>query len=304
MKRVLLFLMAVTLSVAAQQSPAPAASSTSIGERVQKPSYSDLQCAGFLRQAPLSHKEFVAAGIYSPHTSRYAEGDDIFIEGGGLQEGAALSLVRELKDPNRREAFQGQDVAIKAAGQPYADLGRAHVVAIRGNVAVAHIDFSCEGVAPGDLAIPYEERAMPSVPATVSLEQFPAATSGANTGRIVLAKDFDTVLGTGHKIYLNLGSDKGVHPGDTFRILRSYNPAGMPAVDKLSYEANVSEDTQRRQMKIGKRELAELPARTVGQAVVLLTSPGSSTAIITVALEDVMVGDRVELIPATTASMK
>jgi hypothetical protein len=42
----------------------------------------------------------------------------------------------------------------------------------------------------------------------------------------------------------------------------------------------------------------------VGQAVVLLTSPGSSTAIITVALEDVMVGDRVELIPATTASMK
>ena len=75
-----------------------------------------------------------------------------------MQEGAVLSLVRELRDPNENEAFKGQHRAIHAAGQPYADLGRAQVVAIRGNVAVAHIDFSCAAVVPGDLAVADEER--------------------------------------------------------------------------------------------------------------------------------------------------
>ncbi len=304
MKRVLLFLMAATLGAGAQQVQAPAASPTNMTERVQGASYSDLQCAGFLRQTPLSHKNFVAAGIYAPHTSRYAEGDTIFIEGGGLQEGTELSLVRELKDPNRREAFQGQDAAVRAAGQPYADLGHARVVAIRGGVAVAHIDFSCQPIVPSDLAIAYEQRTMPSLPETVSLNRFPAETAGATFGRIILAKDFDSELGTGQKVYLNLGSEKGIHPGDTFRILRSYDPAEMQSVDRLSYDATISEDTQRNKMKINKRDLAELPRRTVGQAVVLAATPGSSTAMITVALEDIMVGDRVELLPAASASAR
>jgi hypothetical protein len=302
MKRVLLFLIAATLGAGAQQPQPPAANAMNTGERTQMPSYSDVNCAGFLRQTPLSRTNFVAAGIYAPHTTRYAEGDTLFIEGGGLQEGAVLSLVRELRDPNQNEAFKGQHRAVRVAGQPYADLGRAKVVGMRGNVAIAHVDFACAAIVPGDLAVAYEDRTMPTLPATVSLDRFPADATGT-MGQIILAKDFDSVLGTGHKVYLNLGSDK-VHVGDTFRIVKSYSPSELQEVDRLSYKATTDEDTQRKSMKISKKELNNLPRRTVGEGVVLAATPGSSTAMITVALEDVLVGDRVEVIPATSASVK
>ena len=42
------------------------------------------------------------------------------------------------------------------------------------------------------------------------------------TGRIVLGKDFDTMLGTGMKLYLNVGANQGVKVGDYFRVVRSY----------------------------------------------------------------------------------
>jgi hypothetical protein len=299
MKRLLLFLMAAALGAGAQQSQ----DLTVIRERAKTPSYTDLHCAGFLRRTPLARTNFVAAGIYSPHTTRYAQDDTIFIQGGGLQEGAVVSLVRELRDPNQSEAFRGQHRAVREAGQPYADLGRARVLALRGDVAVAHIEFSCEPVVPGDLVIAYEERMMPSIPPTVSLNRFPTQASGA-TGRIILAKDFDSVLGTGHKVYLNLGTGQGIHPGDSLRIVRSYSPDEMEAVDRLSYKASISEDTQRRSMKIGKRDLKNLPRRTVGEAVVLTATEGSSTAMIVAALEDVLVGDRVEVVPAASASAR
>src|SRR5581483_4087485 len=238
MKRVLLFLFAAALGAAAQQAQSP----ISVNERPQAPREADLQCAGFLSQTPLSRKNFVAAGLYAPHTTRYAKDDIIFIEGGGLQEGAEVRLVRELKDPNRYEAFKGQYLALKSAGRPYADLGHARIVALRGNVAVAHIDYSCEPVVPGDVAVAFQQRPMPAIPDTAPLDRIPAPSTGATTGRIVLGKDFDTVLGTGQTMYLDLGSDKGLHPGDTVRILRTYKPADMQEIDKLSYKATISED--------------------------------------------------------------
>jgi hypothetical protein len=66
--------------------------------------------------------------------------------------------VRELRDPNRNEAYSGQHAAVRAVGQPYADLGRARVFAVRGTVAIARIEFSCSPVVPGDLTVSFEER--------------------------------------------------------------------------------------------------------------------------------------------------
>ncbi len=37
-----------------------------------------------------------------------------------------------------------------------------------------------------------------------------------------MGKDFDSVLGTGQKVYFNVGSNQGVKVGDYFRAVRSY----------------------------------------------------------------------------------
>ncbi len=38
----------------------------------------------------------------------------------------------------------------------------------------------------------------------------------------MLGKDFDSELGTGMKLYMNVGSNQGVKVGDYFRVVRSY----------------------------------------------------------------------------------
>ena len=37
-----------------------------------------------------------------------------------------------------------------------------------------------------------------------------------------MGKDFDSVVGTGQKVYLNVGSNQGVKVGDYFRATRNY----------------------------------------------------------------------------------
>jgi hypothetical protein len=106
------------------------------------------------------------------------------------------------------------------------------------------------------------------------IERFPVAPTGP-VGQIILAKDFDTVLGTGGKMYLDLGSEQGIKAGDYFRIVRFYDPSFMEPVDRLSYQGPyTAEDTQTGNVKISKSDYANLPRRTVGQAVVLMANPG------------------------------
>ena len=46
-------------------------------------------------------------------------------------------------------------------------------------------------------------------------------SNGKASGRIVLAKDFDLLLGNGSKIYMNVGANQGVKVGDYFRAVRT-----------------------------------------------------------------------------------
>ena len=68
----------------------------------------------------------------------------------------------------------------------------------------------------------------------------------SSVGRVVLGKDFDGVLGTGIKLYMNMGSNQGVKVGDYFRVVRSYTETLKDRVDSLSFKASTSEDTQMR----------------------------------------------------------
>ena len=101
---------------------------------------------------------FVAGGLESPNTTKFAKNDLVFLAGSGYQTGQQYEIVRELQDPNRYELFAGQHSMLKAMGQPYSELGRVRIVDIRGKMAVAHVEFSCEPMVPGDYAIPFAEK--------------------------------------------------------------------------------------------------------------------------------------------------
>jgi hypothetical protein len=123
----------------------------------------------------------------------------------------------------------------------------------------------------------------------------------------VLGKDFDGVLGTGMKVYMNVGSNQGVKVGDYFRVVRSYTATLQDPVDSLSFETGTTEDTQRRPPTFEAKRftrtdgpnihVGDLPRRAVGEVVVVNVTPTAASAMVVFALEDVHAGDGVELDP-------
>jgi hypothetical protein len=273
-------------------------------ERVQTPTYADLYCAGFLNKQLLPNVNYVAGGLNTPNTTKYATGDIVYLAGSGYQAGAKYTIVRELIDPNRYESYAGQHAATAAVGQPYAELGWVQIVDTRSKMAVAQVGFSCDTIVPGDVAIPFVEKPAVSFHPPLRFDRFVPRT-GKLSGRIVLAKDFDSVLGTGMKVYLNVGSNQGVKVGDYFRAVRSYSADLKDPVDSLSFKASTVEDTQKHppaiepdmftRSKGARIHQEDLPRRGVGEVVVIGVTPTTSTGMIVFAVEDIHVGDDVEI---------
>ncbi|MCI0354296.1 MAG: OmpA family protein [Acidobacteria bacterium] len=286
MKKMVLLILLSAVLAGAQQVP------TQEG----KPAYSDVYCSGFITNQLLPLTHYVAGGWESPHATRFADREYIYLDGGGFQVGAQYSIHRMVRDPNRWPAFKGQRQAIAAVGEMYADVGRVQIVAVRGSIGIAQVMLACDGIAPGDVAVPFQERSVPALRLTTGagFDRF-AEPNGLLSGRIVGSRDFDSVVGTGHKVYLNVGANQGVKPGDYFRAVRDYRIASMNEVDALSYKASVADDTQKNPPKFPKTRLGDLPRRSLGEMVVLSASPSSATAMVTFALESIEVGDLVEM---------
>ena len=273
-------------------------------QRVQMPTYADIYCAGFINRQTLPDANYVAGGLETPSTTKFVRGDIIYLKGSGYSAGAEYEIIRALRDVNEYEMFPGQSKLLKATGQPYEEVGRVRIVDTRSKVAVAEVEYSCDPLNPGDTAIPFAEKLMvPSHP-PIRFDRF-LPTGSKVSGRIVMGKDFDSTLGTGQKLYFNVGSNQGVKVGDYFRATRSYEADLRDPVDSLSFRASVSEDTQKKQPSFDPGlfekgngpviHVRDLPRRAVGEIVVIGTTPTTSTGMIVFAMEDVHAGDNVEL---------
>jgi hypothetical protein len=273
-------------------------------QRVQMPTYADVYCAGFINRQTLPDANFVAGGLQTPGTTKFVRGDVVYMEGTGYSAGAEYEIVRALRDANEYEMFPGQFKLLKATGQPYEEVGRVRVIDTRSKAAVAQIEYSCDPINPGDTAIPYAEKSMVSFHAPMRFDRF-LPTGSKVSGRIVMGKDFDSELGTGQKVYFNVGANQGVKVGDYFRAVRNYTADLNDPVDSLSFKASVSEDTQKKQPSFDPGlwekgngpviHVRDLPRRAVGEIVVIGTTPTTATGMIVFAMEDLHAGDKVEL---------
>jgi hypothetical protein len=209
-----------------------------------------------------------------------------------------------LRDINEYEVFPGQRKLLSETGHPYEEVGRVRIIDTRGKTAIGHIEYACDPINPGDTAIPFAEKPMVAFHAPVRFDRF-LPTGSKVSGRIVMSRDFDSELGTGQKIYMNVGANQGVKVGDYFRAVRTYETDLRDPVDSLSFKAALSEDTQAKQPSVDPGlweksngpviHVRNLPRRAVGEIVVIGTTPTTSTGMIVFAMEDVHAGDSVEL---------
>lgn len=275
--------------------PQAVVAKTNIVERVDAPTYSDANCAGFISTQQVPEGTYVTGGWETPSQTRFHSSEYVYLTGSGFQEGQQYALIRKLKDPNRWEGFPGQQRAIAEVGQPYAEIAHATIVqgGVRGSTAIALVTFSCDAIVPHDLAIPFVERPIPRYKDPGPFDPY-ALPNGKLTGRIVLAKDWDQLVGRGRIIYLNVGADKGVKPGDYFHVTRFYKDLMKDPGDSLSFKASTLEDTQALP-NIPSSKIDELPRRSLGNLMITNVTPKSSTGILTFSLENIQVGDGVEM---------
>jgi hypothetical protein len=277
--------------------------------RFQTPTVSDIYCAGFINKERLPDANYVNGGLQTPTSTKFEMGELVYLAGTGYQAGKLYSIVRELHDVNEYEIYPGERKLLKSTGHPYGEIGRVRVLDTRSHSAIAQVVYSCDPINPGDVAVAFTEKPMVPFHVPGHFDRF-APSNGKLSGRIVLGKDFDDIMGTGMKLYLNMGSNQGVKVGDYFRVLRSYTATLKDPVDSLSFKAQTSEDTQMRpptyeggfftsnymtRTKGPNIHVADLPRRAVGEIVVLSTTPTTSSAMVVFALEDVYAGDTVEV---------
>jgi hypothetical protein len=273
-------------------------------ERVQTPTYADLYCAGFISKQILPDANYVAGGLQTPSTTKFTRGDIVYLQGTGYSAGAEYEIVRALRDVNEYEMYPGEKKLLKETGQPYEEVGRVKVVDTRSKAAIAQIEYACDGVNPGDTAIPFAEKQAVTFHTPIRFDRF-MPPSNKLSGRIVMGKDFDSQLGTGQKVYLNLGANQGVKIGDFFRAVRSYEADLNDPVDSLSFKAAIAEDTQRKTPSVDPAmftkgngpviHVRDLPRRAVGEIVIISVTNTTATGMIVFSMEDVHSGDDVEL---------
>ncbi len=274
-------------------------------QRVEMPTYADVYCAGFINRQTLPDAHFVAGGLETPTDTKFVRNDIIYLHGTGYTTGAEYEIIRALRDVNEYEMFPGQSKLLKATGQPYEEVGRVRILDTRSKAAVAQIVYACDPISPGDTAIPFAEKSMVAFHPPLRFDRF-LPNGSKVSGRIVMARDFDSELGTGQKVYINVGANQGVKLGDYFRAVRTYEADLNDPVHSHSIKAALSEDTQLKQPSVDPQwydprsngptiHVRDLPRRAVGEIVIIGTTPTTATGMIVFSMEDVHAGDGVEL---------
>lgn len=282
-------------------------------------SASELYCGGFIQYAPAPNKLQIVGGEQEQEQRVYSQGNYVYINAGrdqGVTVGQEYSVVRP------RGQFKSDFTRKKGwLGVYTQEVGRLRVVNVKERVSVATVTFSCETLLLGDLLRAANQRVSPFTRNEVALDRF-ADPTGKQNGRIVLARDGREAPSVNEIVYIDLGTEDSIKPGDYFTI---YRPVGTGNVIKLRDEevtpsavngfesdrykgGKFSNKAQRVQDPNNngvygpmvttpdiKRSRPPMPRKIVGELVILSVQLRTATAVITRAAQEVHTGDYVEL---------
>ena len=151
-------------------------------------------------------------------------------------------------------------------GRTLSTLGVLTVTEVRDRTVLARILYSCEAMMIGD-------RVGPLVLAPFPADKIPQPTSRQVEGYIVDSTRPQQLLGLQSMVYLDVGKDKGINPGDVFAIYRLSAAAVSPSTGQVF----------------------PIPPVRMGEATVIRVTATNSTAVITASAVEMRAGDRAVL---------
>ena len=220
----------------------------------------DVYCSGYLGDRDEAFVGRIVNAEKERNQSMFMAGDVIYIDIGaenGVQAGMEFTIVR----PSRLVNRWGSEREVQ--GRIYMTPGRVRVLCAQERSSITEIIYSCNEVEVGDFVAPFEPIPVPLVrrtrPATIC-----DTPNGKPIGHVVDTRDAVTPVGTDTIVFLDLGEQDGLNPGD---FLTVYHPS-----------------TQ-----------AQGVRTVLGEAAILTTRNRSSVAIITSMVDFIAVGDAVEV---------
>ncbi|MEA2695006.1 MAG: hypothetical protein QOJ16_4393 [Acidobacteriota bacterium] len=177
-----------------------------------------------------THTGKVNQGIYGEvGTVKYglSTGDIVYVNGGrarGMTPGELFTIIgpdREVRHPLSAEVF----------GRFYRYLGRARVLSVQEDTAIAEIAQTCDPILVGARLQAYQPEPVPLArPTAMRPINFPVAGEKlAAAPAIVLSKDDVVSLGEDNIVWIDRGANADVTPGDIYTIYRQ-NLKGLPPV--------------------------------------------------------------------------
>ena len=151
--------------------------------------------------------------------------DVIYIDGGreaGQMPGSIYTIMRA-------EGRVDHPASRQTVGYFYRYLGRARILSVQEDTAIAEIVHACNPIGVGDLLRPFSPEPVPLARRSglKGLNDPVAAEELADAPYIVKANDNLFSLGQGHVVYIDRGAADDVAPGDLFTIYRE-TPPGLP----------------------------------------------------------------------------
>jgi hypothetical protein len=183
---------------------------------------SNLYCAGYVQIAPVdaghdASRPNEIVGAYNEQDGYlYGQNKYLYINGGankGVRVGDVFSVIRPRGEVNSRYTHKGR------LGFYVQELGSVEVVRVQPEVSVVRVKNSCDSMMLGDLLQPFQPRSSAPFFQRPPLDLF-GMPSGKAAGRIFLARDHQEVLTRDQVIYVDLGAEDNVAPGDYLTIFR------------------------------------------------------------------------------------
>lgn len=279
----------------------------------------NLYCAGFIQFAPAPRYLEIAGAEEEQEQLVYGEADYLYINQGsadGMKVGNMYTVVRP------RGQFQSKFSKKKGwLGTYFQEIGVVRVVVVKEKVSVAFVEAACDTIVFGDLLRAFEERNNPALAPEAPLNRFEDPT-GKQNGRIILARDNQELLSRNNVVFVDLGEEDGVKPGDYMTI---YRPLGKgrstgfrednvaisssggfesdvfkggpfstssPRVKDTNYNGVYGPTTSIPDVK-NRRPV--MPRKIVGELVILSVQQRTATAVITRVAQEIHTGDYVEV---------
>ena len=275
----------------------------------------NVYCAGYVQSSAIATDNRLVGAVEEQEQFNYSQNNLVYVNMGankGVKVGDVMSVVR----PRGKVATRW--TRKDSLGFLVQEVGTVEIVSVKAEVSAARVKTSCDSMMLGDLVQPFQARVSPRFEQRASLDLF-RDPNGKAVGRLFMARDGQEMISREQIIYVDLGAEDNVKPGDYLTIFRPLGKGHLFISDEKESVSARDEGFQSREYRGGKfsnqaarksgdhaggrvvtteKAKKDRPSdirKIVGEAVILNVKERTATAVIVRTAQEIHTGDWVEV---------